>query len=102
MIAYGHHTLGTMDNTPHATSRPAPARRRSRAATPTRAARRRSTAALTGSKTVRDLFLRYPNVIAYVAGHTHENRIDLYRKGSARASGRSTPPRTSTGRSRAG
>ena len=26
---------------------------------------------LRGSKNVRDLFLRYPNVIAYVAGHTH-------------------------------
>ena len=30
---------------------------------------------------MRDLFLRYPNVIAYVAGHTHANAIDLFRKG---------------------
>ena len=34
-----------------------------------------------GAKNVRDLFLKYPNVIAYVAGHTHENDIDLFRKG---------------------
>ena len=34
-----------------------------------------------GAKNVRDLFLKYPNVIAYVAGHTHANRIDLFRKG---------------------
>ena len=34
-----------------------------------------------GAKTVRDLFLKYPNVIAYVAGHTHDNRVDLFRKG---------------------
>ena len=32
---------------------------------------------------MRDLFLQYPNVIAYVAGHTHDNRVDLFRKGSS-------------------
>ena len=32
-------------------------------------------------RNVRDLFLKYPNVIAYVAGHTHANRVDLFRKG---------------------
>jgi hypothetical protein len=36
---------------------------------------------LTGRRTVRDLLLKYPNVIAYVAGHTHANRVDLFRKG---------------------
>jgi hypothetical protein len=36
---------------------------------------------LSGRRSVRDLFLKYPNVIAYVAGHTHANRVDLFRKG---------------------
>ena len=39
---------------------------------------------MAGAKNVRDLFLKYPNVIAYVAGHTHANRVDLFRKGRAR------------------
>ena len=33
---------------------------------------------LAGPKTMRDLFAKYPNVIAYVAGHTHDNRITPY------------------------
>jgi metallophosphoesterase (TIGR03767 family) len=31
-----------------------------------------------GRETLRDLFLRYPNVIAYVAGHSHENHLTPY------------------------
>jgi metallophosphoesterase (TIGR03767 family) len=35
-----------------------------------------------GSRTVRDLFLKYPVVIAYVSGHIHKNKVVLYKKGS--------------------
>ena len=34
-----------------------------------------------GAKNVRDLFLKYRNVVAYVAGHTHDNDIRLFKKG---------------------
>ena len=34
-----------------------------------------------GRQNVRDLFLKYRNVVAYVAGHTHENDIHLFKKG---------------------
>ena len=34
---------------------------------------------LTGKNNVRDLLLRYPNVIAYVNGHKHANRIKAYK-----------------------
>lgn len=80
VIAFGHHTLATMDN----------ARRDelAGACTPPEpgcdADPRRSAPihrGLEGANNVRDLLLRYPNVIAYVAGHTHENRIDLFRRG---------------------
>ena len=80
MIAYGHHTLGTMNN--------ARTDEQAGACTPPKpgcdADPRKSTPlhrGTAGAKSVRDLFLKYPNVIAYVAGHTHENRIDLFRKG---------------------
>jgi metallophosphoesterase (TIGR03767 family) len=33
-----------------------------------------------GSKNIRNLFLNYPNVIAYVNGHTHENAITAFRR----------------------
>jgi metallophosphoesterase (TIGR03767 family) len=82
VIAYGHHTLATMDNTR--------SDELAGACTPPKpgcdADPRKSTPlhrGTKGAKTVRDLFLKYPNVIAYVAGHTHENRVDLYRKGKS-------------------
>lgn len=34
---------------------------------------------LTGKKPLRDLFLKYPNFIAYVVGHIHENRITPFK-----------------------
>ena len=47
-----------------------------------------------------ELLENYPNVIAYVAGHTHEHRlIPFSRRGRARSGGRSTPRRPRTGRS---
>ena len=82
VIAYGHHTLATMNNTrtdeqAGACSPPKPGCDADpRKSTPLHRGTK-------GAKTVRDLFLKYPNVIAYVAGHTHENRVDLYRKGKS-------------------
>jgi metallophosphoesterase (TIGR03767 family) len=35
---------------------------------------------LTGSKPMKNLFLKYPNFIAYVVGHIHENRVTAYKK----------------------
>ena len=80
MIAYGHHTLATLSNTrtdeqAGACTPPKPGCDADpRKSTPLH----RGTA---GAKNVRDLFLKYPNVVAYVAGHTHDNRVDLFRKG---------------------
>ena len=34
----------------------------------------------TGRKNIRNLFLNFPSVIAYVNGHTHENAITAYRR----------------------
>jgi metallophosphoesterase (TIGR03767 family) len=34
---------------------------------------------LTGKKPMRKLFLKYPNFVAYVVGHIHENKITPYR-----------------------
>ena len=49
----------------------------SRAATPIRASRRRSTSAATGKRSVRALLAANANVIAYVAGHTHVNHVEF-------------------------
>ena len=103
VVVFGHHTLETMTNE-HAgrDRRRVPAGRRARlrrrpaqldAAPPRRApAARRSRSLLAGNR----------NVIAYVAGHTHANAVEFVADGAAAGSGRSTPRRTSTGRSRAG
>ena len=36
---------------------------------------------LTGRQSMKDLLLAYPNVIAFVAGHIHDNRVTLVKKG---------------------
>ena len=79
---FSHHTIGTMDNVPAGSGR-------------------------IGGEQVRDLLLRYPNVIVWVNGHTHRNQVLPHARagglgGRAAASGRSTPRRTSTGRSSPG
>lgn len=47
---FSHHTIGTMDNVPLGSDR-------------------------IGGPEVRDLLLRYPNVIVWVNGHTHRNEV---------------------------
>ena len=78
IVVYGHHTLETMN-----------------AAVPDEQAGdcedpgcdedpRRSTPLHLGlgrNQSVRDLLLKVPNVIAYVAGHTHDNEVNLHRRG---------------------
>ncbi len=57
------------------------------------------------TETLRCLLLRHKGAIAFVNGHEHNNRIEPFREdpqdtpGQPGASGRSTPRRTSTGRS---
>jgi metallophosphoesterase (TIGR03767 family) len=82
IIAYGHHTLASMDNTrtdeqAGACNPPKPG---------CDADPRKSTPlhlGTTGAKSVRNLFLKYRNFVAYVAGHTHSNAIRSYHKGKA-------------------
>ena len=80
VIAYGHHTMATMTNTRTDESAGACSPPKAgcdadpRKSTPLH----RGTA---GAKNVRDLFLKYRNVVAYVAGHTHTNDIQLFKKG---------------------
>jgi len=79
VIAFGHHTLGTMINKRtdegagkcDAAGEPG-CDRDPRKSTPLH----RGTA---GKKSIRALFAANPNVVAYVAGHTHANRVDFYR-----------------------
>jgi metallophosphoesterase (TIGR03767 family) len=80
VVVFGHHTLETMDNT--ATDENAGACTATqqvgcdvdpRPSTPIHLG-------LTGKQTVRDLLLRYPNVIALVVGHTHRNAVRAFRR----------------------
>jgi metallophosphoesterase (TIGR03767 family) len=50
VVIFSHHTIGTMDNVPAGSGR-------------------------SGGPEVRDLLLRYPNVILWVNGHTHRNEV---------------------------
>ncbi len=81
VVAFGHHTLDTMDNTrtDERAGKCEPADEPGCDADP-----RRSTPlhrGLEGKRSIRDLFLEGRNVIAFVSGHTHSNRVDLFRKG---------------------
>ncbi|HKD98711.1 MAG TPA: TIGR03767 family metallophosphoesterase [Micromonosporaceae bacterium] len=50
IAVFSHHTIGTMDNVPAGSGR-------------------------TSGPEVRDLLLRYPNVVLWVNGHTHRNQV---------------------------
>jgi hypothetical protein len=77
IVVFGHHTLESMDNpSTDETAGACPAGGRGCDADP-----RPSTPihqGASGPQPVRDLFLRYPNVIAYVAGHTHRSDVTPY------------------------
>ncbi len=75
IVVYAHHTLGTMDNTTpdeeagKCTDATNPGCDRDpRASTPMHLG-------LRGDRSMRDLLLRFPNVVAYVSGHTHHNDL---------------------------
>jgi metallophosphoesterase (TIGR03767 family) len=78
VIAFGHHTLDTMDNTrsDEKAGKCEPADepgcdRDPRKSTPLHLG--------SGKRSVQALLSRRSNVIAYVAGHTHANRVSFYR-----------------------
>jgi metallophosphoesterase (TIGR03767 family) len=79
VVAFGHHTLETMDNTrtDERAGKCDPADEPGCDRDP-----RRSTPlhrGLAGKKSIRALFAGNPNVIAYVGGHTHANRVDFFK-----------------------
>ena len=81
VIAYGHHTLATMSNSrkDEDAGSCAPTPKPGCDADPRRSSPIHR--GKTGAASVRALFLRYPHLVAYVAGHTHDNRIDLIKRG---------------------
>jgi hypothetical protein len=79
VVAFGHHTLETMDNTrtDERAGKCDPADEPGCDRDP-----RRSTPlhrGLAGKKSIRALFAGNPNVVAYVSGHTHANRVDFFK-----------------------
>lgn len=80
VIPFGHHTLESMtaevadENAEECGNPPAPGCDLDpRKSTPIHLG-------TSGPKNLRDLFLRYRNVIAYVNGHTHVNEVTAYRR----------------------
>jgi hypothetical protein len=83
IIVYGHHALNSIDN-------PVPAERAPVCTgpdDPDPGCRQdpRSSMPLhfgtSGPNNLRDLFLRFPNVVTYMAGHTHRNAVTAFRRG---------------------
>jgi metallophosphoesterase (TIGR03767 family) len=81
VIVYGHHTMATMDNVlpdedakPCTTADEPGCDRDPRLSTPIHRG-------LAGPQSVRALLDGTPNVVAYVAGHTHENKVDFFAAG---------------------
>ena len=79
VIAFGHHTLGTMTNTrdDERAGKCDPADepgcdRDPRKSTPLHRG-------LAGKNSIKALFAANPNVISYVSGHTHANRVDFFK-----------------------
>jgi metallophosphoesterase (TIGR03767 family) len=80
IVVYGHHTLNTMTSTRtdeqagtcSSDDDPSGCDADPRISEPVHRG-------LAGPGRLRDLFLRFPNVVAYVAGHTHENHLTPYR-----------------------
>jgi metallophosphoesterase (TIGR03767 family) len=79
VIAFGHHTLETMDNRrdDERAGKCDPADepgcdRDPRKSTPMHRG-------LAGKQSIRALFAANPDVVAYVSGHTHANRVDFFR-----------------------
>ncbi len=78
IVLYGHHTLASMNNDnldeaagPCTPANPAGCDPDPRPSTPIHRG-------LEGPQSVRSLLLRYPNVVAYVAGHTHQSDATPY------------------------
>jgi metallophosphoesterase (TIGR03767 family) len=86
IVLYGHHPLDSLDNTTAdeaagtcaSAADEAGCDRDPRKSTPLHLG-------LTGRNDVRDLLQRYPNVIAYVNGHRHGNRIKSYPRRGGKA-----------------
>ena len=80
-IVFGHHTLASMDNR----SKDEAAGECERADEPDCDLDPRKSTPIhrgqKGKKSLKNLFLAHPNVIAYVNGHTHDNAIDGYKRG---------------------
>ena len=79
VVAFGHHTLGTMTNTrtDERAGKCDPADEPGCDRDPRRSAPLHR--GLAGRQSIRALLVGNPNVIAYVSGHTHANRVDFFK-----------------------
>ena len=79
VVAFGHHTLGTMDNARKDEGAGKCSPRRRAGLRPRPAQVDPDPSRHQGQEDDRALLAGTPNVIAYVAGHTHANRVDFYK-----------------------